>query len=140
MKWRLFLSYIAILIPSWAMMEYGWWQAFYIGNPYSAFSTISGMRFIPFIVAAFFTLIMWAIWNFDIRRTEQSKARSAKVVSEDTSLEKRKRERLDTVLRDLSDDDLLRLKKRLMDGTVNDDSLEEALIGEDGELLRERRR
>jgi hypothetical protein len=53
--------------------------------------------------------------------------------------EKRKRERLDSVLRDLSDEDLLRLKERLMNGSINAVSLEEALIGEDGELLRERR-
>jgi hypothetical protein len=141
MKWRLFLTYIAVLIPSWALMEYGWRNAFYIGNPYSEFSNIWDMRVIPFIVAAFFTLIIWAIWNFELRRTEQSKARSAKTTSQDnSSLEKRKRERLDSVLRDLSDADLLRLRQRLNDGTINDDALEEGLIGEDGELLYQEKR
>jgi hypothetical protein len=54
-------------------------------------------------------------------------------------VEKKKRERIDSVLHDLSDEDLLRLRHRLTDGTINNASLEEALIGEDGELLRERR-
>jgi hypothetical protein len=138
MKWRLFLTYLAILIPSLAMQEFVWWFAMQVSNLDGSY--IWNIRFIPFILAAFFTLIMWAIWNFEIRRTEQSKARSAQVVIENTSLEKRKRERLDTVLHDLSDDDLLRLKKRLMDGTINDERLEDALMGEDGELKYGERR
>jgi hypothetical protein len=137
MKWRLFLTYMALLIPSLAMLEYGWWlvvQAWGL-----EYSYIWNFRFIPFIVAAIATIIIWAIWNFELRRTEQSKARRAKATSEDnSSLEKRKRDRIDSVLRDLSDEDLLRLRQRLNDGIINDDSLEEQLIGEDGELLRER--
>jgi hypothetical protein len=136
MKLRLFLTYIVVLIPTWAMMEYGWWNAFYIGNPYSDYGNIASMRFIPIILAAFVTLMIWGIWNFEIRRTEQSKARTAKVTGQDeAAIEKRKRDRLDTVLHDLSDADLLRLRQRLNDGTINDDALEEHLIGEDGELL-----
>jgi hypothetical protein len=138
MKWRLFLTYLAILIPSLAIQEFVWWFAMQVSNLDGSY--IWNIRFIPFILAAFFTLIMWAIWNFEIRRTEQSKARNAKVVSENTSIEKRKRDRLDSVLRDLSDVDLLSLRQRLNDGTVNDDSLEEALIGEDGELKYGERR
>ena len=53
-------------------------------------------------------------------------------------LEKRKRDRLDAVLRDLSDEDLLRLRRRLLDGTINDERLENALVGEDGELMNGR--
>jgi hypothetical protein len=53
------------------------------------------------------------------------------------SLEKRKRERLDSVLRALSDEDLLHLKKRLVDGSLNDDLLYEDMLGDDGELLVE---
>lgn len=50
--------------------------------------------------------------------------------------EKRKRERIDTVLRDLSNDDLLALRERLQDGNINDEILYEHLIGDDGELIR----
>ena len=54
--------------------------------------------------------------------------------------EKRKRERLDSVLRDLSDDDLMRLKDRLMDGTVDDEVLYDRIVGEDGELQYKRQK
>jgi len=50
-------------------------------------------------------------------------------------VEKRKRDRLDAVLRDLSDEDLQRLKRRLSDGTVDDSKLYQHLIGDDGELV-----
>jgi hypothetical protein len=53
-------------------------------------------------------------------------------------IEKRKRDRLDAVLRDLSDDDLLRLKQRLSDGTVQDDNLYDMIVGDDGELINRR--
>lgn len=49
--------------------------------------------------------------------------------------EKRKRERLDNVLRDLSSNELMRLKQRLMDGSVDDDMLYNEMIGDDGELV-----
>ena len=51
-------------------------------------------------------------------------------------LEKRKRERIDTVLRDLSDEDLYILQQRLQDGNINDEILYEHMIGDDGELVR----
>lgn len=51
--------------------------------------------------------------------------------------EKRKRERIDNVLRDLSTEDLEALKQRLADGLIDDDMLEERIvgIGDDGELI-----
>lgn len=51
----------------------------------------------------------------------------------DTDTEKRKRERLDNVLRDLSDEDLVRLKQRLQDGAIDDNMLYERMLGDDGE-------
>ena len=51
-------------------------------------------------------------------------------------LEKRKRERIDTVLRDLSDEDLYILQQRIQDGNINDEILYEHMIGDDGELVR----
>ena len=49
-------------------------------------------------------------------------------------IEKRKRDRLDKVIRDLSDEDLLRLKHRLMNRDIVDDDLE-YMLGDDGELV-----
>jgi membrane protein implicated in regulation of membrane protease activity len=60
--------------------------------------------------------------------------------SQQRESEKRKRERLDAVLRDLSDDELLRLKERLLDGSVNDDILYERMVGDDGELVEYRKK
>jgi hypothetical protein len=132
MKWRIFFTAFFVYALSLAMYEMGKWLA-------SDGLEVASRQFIPAFAALIATAIIWAIWNFEIRRTEQSKARSVKVVSEDTSLEKRKRDRLDSVLRDLSDADLLRLRQRLTDGTINNASLEDAIVGENGELLRERR-
>ena len=56
--------------------------------------------------------------------------------AEDT--DKRKRETLDNVLRDLSDEQLDRLRQRLSDGTIDDDVLERRIIGADGEFLHDR--
>lgn len=55
---------------------------------------------------------------------------------ETESVEKRKRERLDTVLRDLSNDDLIALRERLQDGTIDDEILYEQMVGDDGELMQ----
>ena len=50
--------------------------------------------------------------------------------------EKVKRERIDGVLRDLSNEELVALKKRLADGTMNDDLLYERMsLSDDGELI-----
>jgi hypothetical protein len=86
---------------------------------------------VALILAATTTLIMWFVWEADII----VKKRERVSPSAENKVEKRKRDRLDSVLRDLSDADLLHLRQRLNDGTINDDSLEEELIGEDGELL-----
>lgn len=51
-------------------------------------------------------------------------------------LEKRKRERIDTVLRDMSNEDLHILQQRLQDGNINDEVLYEHIVGDDGELIR----
>lgn len=49
--------------------------------------------------------------------------------------EKAKRDTLDRVLRDLSDEQLHRLQQRLRDGTIDDDMLSERIVGADGELV-----
>ena len=53
----------------------------------------------------------------------------------EATVEKRKRNHIDTRLQDLSDSELMRLKQRLNDGTVNDEMLYKAIIGDDSELL-----
>ena len=77
---------------------------------------------IPLVVAM---AMMWGAFN------EDKDSKEALSVEE---IEKRKRERIDSVLRDFSNEDLLRLKERLNDGTLNDELLYKAIIGDDGEL------
>jgi hypothetical protein len=129
MKARNLLSILFLIGYSFAMMMLGNATAYTSGQ-----GIIFAWMFSSFVAAT----IIWAIWNLDISlRTAKPKAVA---VAELNSLEKRKRDRLDSVLRDLSDADLLRLRQSLLDGTVNDDSLEEHLIGEDGELLYQEKR
>lgn len=53
-----------------------------------------------------------------------------------TDQEKVKRERIDTVLRDLSSEELIALKNRLSDGIVDDDLLYDRMrLSDDGELV-----
>jgi hypothetical protein len=72
--------------------------------------------------------IMWGSFKSDSSE-KRDRARSS------DAIEKRKRDRLDAVLRDLSDDDLRRLKQRLTDGTIDDEQLYDRLVGDDGELV-----
>lgn len=53
------------------------------------------------------------------------------------AIEKRKRQRLDSVLRDLSDDDLIALRHRLSEDDLDDSALYQRLVGDDGDLLWE---
>jgi len=58
------------------------------------------------------------------------------IVSDTESGEKAKRERIETVLRDLSNEELIALKNRLADGTIDDDLLYERMaLSDDGELI-----
>lgn len=52
--------------------------------------------------------------------------------------EKSKRERIDTMLRDMSDDELIDLKQRLSDGDYSDETILD-FIGDDGELVTKER-
>ena len=51
-----------------------------------------------------------------------------------SQVEKAKRERIDTMLRDMSDEDLIALKNRLADGDVSEDTILD-FISDDGELV-----
>jgi len=75
------------------------------------------------------------VWNWgDGSLVKQQASRGS--ISEEFFGEKRKRDELDDVLRDLSDEELIRLRQRLSDGSVDDDMLYEQIIGTDGEFVR----
>jgi hypothetical protein len=67
-------------------------------------------------------------------QSKSSERREPMIRVEAGETEKRKRERLDAVLRDLSSEELMRLKERLSDGSVDDEDLYERMVGDDGEL------
>ena len=73
---------------------------------------------------------------FDDDIYENLSAENAKTEQAETDIEKRKRERIDSVLRDLSSDDLVILQQRLQDGNIDDDLLYEHIVGDDGEMIR----
>ncbi len=72
------------------------------------------------------------VWNWgDGSLVKQQASRGS--ISEEFFGEKRKRDELDDVLRDLSDEELIRLRQRLSDGTLTEELLYEELLGTDGE-------
>ena len=73
---------------------------------------------------------------FDDDIYENLSTEAIKTDTETDSIEKRKRERIDSVLRDLSNDDLQSLRQRLQDGDIDNDLLYEHIVGDDGELIR----
>jgi hypothetical protein len=132
MKTRIFLTALILFTLSFFIYQIAWYAGYDYGT--------SGIQLPSWNVIAFFLVLVsilsiWATWNFELRRIERSKALSSK---QEDSIEKKKRDRLDSVLHDLSDEDLLQLKKRLSSGMIDDELLEERIVGEDGELLRER--
>jgi hypothetical protein len=87
-----------------------------------------GLAFIVSLPLIAITGMMWGAFG------NESDKQQKQAISE-AEIEKRKRDRIDAVLRNLSDADLERLKERLADGTVNDENLYNELVGDDGELL-----
>ncbi|MGJ3237096.1 MAG: hypothetical protein ACFE0Q_00165 [Anaerolineae bacterium] len=51
------------------------------------------------------------------------------------AFEKRKRQRLDDMIRDMSDEELEELYQRLQNGNIDEDLLYERVVGSDGELM-----
>lgn len=115
----------------------------------SAASTIMWITYLAMVWFSFEPLGVWAIlmafvlmmplmgamgmmWSMGSSKSQKSRKKQAANQSEEQ--EKRKRERLDNVLRDLSSDELIRLKQRLTDGSIDDNILYEQMIGDDGEL------
>lgn len=106
----MWLGYLGILYM--AMDKLGTWSAL-----------IAFVVMIPLIIAMG---MMWGAFKPGTNATQELSAED---------VEKRKRERIDSVLRDLSDDDLLRIRERLVSGTINDEMLYEQMVGDDGELM-----
>lgn len=78
-------------------------------------------------------LINLAMWEALHGTEKQSSSEQASGLA---SLEKRKRDRLDAILRDLSDEQLAALKTRLSDPNFEDEVL--YMLGDDGELMTKR--
>ncbi len=105
----MWIAYLAFLIISADTVESGWLFALAM---VSALPLLVGMS------------VVWRMYREDQRTVTYEEQ------------EKRKRDRLDEVLRDLSDEELIRLRQRLSDGSVDDDMLYEQIIGTDGEFVR----
>jgi len=111
MLFMLWFAYLAFLVIAQNNMMDGW------------FFALALVTTIPILTG------MGLIWR--MYREDRS-------VGEEQSEEKRKRDRLDAVLRDLSDDDLLRLRQRLSEGEIDDELLQYKLVGNDGEWVNAR--
>ena len=103
-------------------------------------TTSQALYFWHFVVifSAILASLVGLVWHydFDLSVKEHAKKKILDITEYSANtMEKRKRTNLDAVLRDLSDDDLVRLRQRLQDGTVNDEVLYDNLVGDDGELL-----
>jgi len=108
LMWVAYLAFLAII--QWEVQD-GW------------FFGVAAMTMLPMIVGM---SVIWRMYRDD--RSEDG----------ELSEEKRKRDRLDSVLRDLSDEDLIRLRQRLSEGAIDDDVLYHEIVGEDGEFLTQR--
>jgi len=78
-------------------------------------------------------LVSGFIWNWGDGSANQTRV----AISEDY-FGKRKRDELDAVLRNLSDEELIRLRRRLGEGSLSEEMLYEELLGDDGELRSRR--
>ena len=82
---------------------------------------IAAITMVPLIV------MMNFIWG---KEKKQSSMRNRSV-----NTEKRKRQRVDSMLSNMSDEELFELRQRLQDGTVDEDYLYDSVVGDDGELV-----
>lgn len=128
-SFRAILSILFMLVFAYFMTYFGYWARYSDGG--------GSTTFLATTFALIASIIIWAIWNLKIglRDETRNRQKQSQPAIKETSIEKRKRERIDSVLRDLSSEDLMRLRQRLMDGTVNDDVLYDEMMGDDGELV-----
>jgi ABC-type protease/lipase transport system fused ATPase/permease subunit len=115
MRLRNFISAFLIVAYGIAMALMG-----YLGRH---FYTHTEIMVLITLVAAFIAVPAFlAIWNLNVSMREGQQA------------EKRKREELDSVLRDMSNADLMALKRRLMDVAPGDSFV----VDEEGEFLKDK--
>jgi|GEM_PF-1668045 len=95
--------------------------------------------FIPVILIGIpvVTYLMGVTWYYDFSIQAKRRRDTSDGADKIADTEKRKRERLDNVLRDLSDEDLLILQKRLQNGAIDDSVLYDRLMGDDGEIVKQ---
>lgn len=90
--------------------------------------------FVLMLPLAIFMAMLWGGSSLFLS-TENKGAQQQEQNNAKQDSEKRKRERLENVLRDLSNEDLIRLKQRLSDGIINDEVIYQRMVGDDGELV-----
>ena len=97
-------------------------------------ANIMGPVAIPFAAIMMVPLIVMMnfLWGGD---KKQSRSENSASMSRQ---EKRKRARIDTMIRDMSDDELYELRQRLQDGGYDDELLYERMVSDDGEIVNRR--
>lgn len=91
---------------------------------------LAGVLMIPLAIASA------AMWD-SFKEKEPEKKATKEVDEVSFNREKRKRDMLDSILRDLSDEQLAALKERLSEPDFEDDL--QGMLGDDGELIMTRR-
>lgn len=95
-----------------------------------SFDLGGGVIALAFVLALPVIAMTVTMWEHKSAEDEKS------AHSTSTDLEKRKRDRLDAILRDLSDEQLAALKQRLSEPDFEDEVL--YMLGDDGELVSPR--
>jgi hypothetical protein len=118
------------MIPRLLVTGFMWLM--YLAGIFISVSEIGGWAIVLALVLMIPLIAVSAlIWSWE----RISGVKDAHILSASENQEKRKRDRIDTVLRDLSSEDLMRLRERLADGTVDDELLYNGFVGDDGELV-----
>jgi hypothetical protein len=113
----------------------GFMWLIYVGSIMAGTMSI-GAVVIPLAVIFMFPLLAMSafMWDLPTKIRDIRLAERGINASATSDVEKRKRDRLDTVLRDLSDRDLVRLKQRLAHRMIDDEDIQ-YLLDDDGELV-----
>ena len=88
---------------------------------------------IPFAAIMMVPLIVMMNFLFGDKKKGQMQA-----LDNMSRQEKRKRERIDNMIRDMSDDELYELRQRLQDGGYDEEILYDRMVGDDGEIVARR--
>jgi hypothetical protein len=113
----------------------GFMWLIYVGSIMAGAMSI-GAVVIPLAVIFMLPLLAMSafMWDLPSKIRDMRLAERGINVNASSDVEKRKRDRLDAVLRDLSDRDLVRLKQRLAHRMIDDEDIQ-YLLDDDGELV-----